>query len=87
MTDETKKRIMHLIEQYGTARTQEELAGARDAPGSVVKRYYDRGQQAWEAIGAEIDALLAYKSEIDGLKQAGAEMEDFAHVDTTGGTP
>jgi|KBSSwiStaDraftv2_1062776.scaffolds.fasta_scaffold00132_31 hypothetical protein len=57
-TNETKRRIMKLIEQYGTARSQEELAGSRDAPGSVVKRHYDRGQQAWEEIGQEIDALL-----------------------------
>ena len=83
MSDE-KKRIMALIERYGTARAQEELAGARDAPGSVVKRYYDRGNEAWNAIGDEIDSLLAFKSEIDSLKQDRAEMEDFARVDTTG---
>lgn len=59
MSDETKKRIMHLVERYGSARCQEELAGARDAPPSAVKRHYDAGNQAWNAIGAEIDALLS----------------------------
>jgi hypothetical protein len=59
MSNDTKKRIMHLIEQYGSARAQEELAGSRDAPLSTVKRYYDRGKQAWDAIGDEIDVMVA----------------------------
>ena len=57
--NDTKKRIMHLIERYGSARTQEEFAGARDAPNSVLKRHYDAGKQAWDAVSAEIDLLLA----------------------------
>lgn len=65
MSYDTKKRIMHLVERYGSARCQEELAGARDAPSSVLKRHYDKGNEAWKAIDAEIDVLLATSTHPD----------------------
>lgn len=58
MTD-TKKRIMTLVGRYGSERAQEELAGARDAPHPVVKRYVDRADKLWDSISAEIDSLIA----------------------------
>lgn len=58
MSDDTKKRILALVERYGTARAQEELAGFHDNR-SAMKRHYDAGKKAWDDIGAELDMLLA----------------------------
>lgn len=52
-----KKRLIHLIGNYTSARIQEELAGSRDAPAATVKRYSNQANQAWDDINAEIDKL------------------------------
>ena len=54
--NDVKQRIMRLIERYGTARAQEELAGNRDAHGAV-RLHHEAGQKAWNAICREIDVL------------------------------
>jgi hypothetical protein len=40
------KKLQHLIERYGSARVQEELAGHRDAPMATLKRHHDTGKAA-----------------------------------------
>ncbi len=56
MTADTKKRILHLIERYASARCYEELAGNRDAH-AAVERHHAAGKKAWDEIGAELDKL------------------------------
>ncbi len=57
MTD-TKKRILHLIERYGSARAQEAIADSRDASMVTLKRHSDQIAKALNDIGEEIDKLL-----------------------------
>lgn len=60
-TDDTKKRILHLVERYAGFRVAEELAGYRDNM-ATVKRHHDAGKEAWSKLGEEIDKLIAAPS-------------------------
>lgn len=53
------QKIKSLIERYGSARVQEELAGFRDAPNGVLKRHYDNGKSAYSELIKIIEDLLA----------------------------
>lgn len=71
---DTKKRILHLIQRYGAARAQEEVAGFRDQH-ATMKRNYDTGQARWAEIGAELDALIAVSDSPSPVTDAGLPCE------------
>ncbi len=55
---DAKKRLLFLIERYGSARCQEALAGQRDAM-AAVERYHVAGEKAWNEICEELSRDVA----------------------------
>jgi hypothetical protein len=52
------KKLQHLVESYGRSRVQEELAGLRDAPESILKRHHDAGKAAWDELTRALEVLI-----------------------------
>lgn len=64
-TTDTKKRLLRMIERYGTERAQEALAGSRDARMDTLKRHSEQISKALADIGAKIDKPLAAVGDLD----------------------
>lgn len=62
----SKKRLLRMVECYGTARAQEALADSRDAGMATLKRHHAQISKALADIGAEIDELLAADAALGG---------------------
>lgn len=56
---DVKKRIMGLVEKYAGASRADEMAGARDAPMTTLKRHYNTLTTIRADIEREVDALIA----------------------------